>query len=71
MSEEFLKKLHEMTGEDYKTIDKYEVGQKLGLSNSETDNIVDDLYHNSLIKKIIGTKIHITAEGKDAVINKL
>lgn len=38
-------------GEDYETFDKYEVGQKLGLSDSETDNIVDDLYHNHLIKK--------------------
>jgi hypothetical protein len=65
MTDEFLKKLHEMSGETFRTIDRYEIGKQLGLSDTDTDKIVDDLNSMGLIKKIVGTKIHITREGKD------
>ena len=43
MSDEFLRKLYEMSGGEYMIFDRYKVGKILGLSDSQTDEIVDDL----------------------------
>ena len=64
MSHEFLTKLFEMSGGEYKIFDRYIVGREVGLSNSQTDDIVDDLHKMGLIKKIGTTKILMTFEGK-------
>ena len=56
-----------MTSGEYKIFDKYKVGSKLGLSNSQTDDIVDDLHNIGLIKKIGVSKILMTFEGKKEV----
>ena len=67
MSDEFLNKFYQMTSGEYKIFDKYKVGSKLGLSNSQTDDIVDDLHNIGLIKKIGMSKILMTFEGKKEV----
>lgn len=64
MSDEFQRKLYEMSDGDYKILDRYRVGSEVGLSNSETDDIINDLHNMGLIKKIGDTKILITLEGK-------
>jgi Mn-dependent DtxR family transcriptional regulator len=56
-----------MTSGEYKIFDKYKVGSKLGLSNSQTHDIVDDLHNIGLIKKIGMSKILMTFEGKKEV----
>ena len=56
-----------MTSGEYKIFDKYKVGSKLGPSNSQTDDIVDDLHNIGLIKKIGMNKILMTFEGKKEV----
>lgn len=56
-----------MTSGEYKIFDKYKVGSKLGLSNSQTNDIVDDLHNIGLIKKIRMSKILMTFEGKKEV----
>lgn len=56
-----------MTSGEYKIFDKYKVESKLGLSNSQTDDIVDDLHNIGLIKKIGMSKILMTFEGKKEV----
>lgn len=60
-----------MTSGEYKIFDKYKVGSKLGLSNSQTDDIVDDLHNIGLIKKIGMSKILMTFEGKKEVKNQV
>ena len=64
MSDEFLRKLYEMSDGDYKIFDRYRVGSEVGLSNSQTDDIIEDLHNMGLIKKIGETKILMTLEGK-------
>ena len=67
-SDEFLEKINEMTGEDYKTFYKYEIGNQLGFTNDQTDGAVEDLRTRGLIKKLIG-KIRITKNGKETANN--
>lgn len=50
MSDEFLKKLCAMSDGDYKIFDRFRVGSEVGLSNSQTDAIIDDLHNMGLIK---------------------
>ncbi|HEY9399114.1 MAG TPA: hypothetical protein VIP29_04375 [Nitrososphaeraceae archaeon] len=64
MSKEFLSKLYEMTDGESKIFDRYEVGRIVGLSNSQTDDIVVELHNAGLIKKIGATKILMSFEGK-------
>lgn len=37
MSDEYLEKLYEMSGAEYKIFDKYKVGREVGISNSQID----------------------------------
>ena len=67
MSDEYLEKLYEMSGAEYKIFDKYKVGREVGISNSQTDDIVDDHHNMGLVKKIGTTKILLTFEGKQEV----
>ena len=56
MSDEFLRKLYKLSDGEYKIIEKYKVGELVGLSNSQTDDIVNDLYKIGLIKKSVPAK---------------
>ena len=67
MTDEFLKKLYEMSGGDYKIIERYKIGKEIGMQNTQVDDIVDDLDNMGLIKKIGETKILLTFEGKEQV----
>lgn len=67
MTDEFLKKLYEMSGGDYKIIERYKVGKEIGMPYTQVDDIVDDLDNMGLIKKIGETKILLTFEGKEQV----
>lgn len=67
MTDEYLKKLYEMSGGEYKIFDKYKVGREVGISHSQTDDIVDDHHNMGLLKKIGTTKILLTFEGKQEV----
>jgi len=67
-SDEFLEKINEMTGEDYKTFYKYEIGNQLRFTNDQTDDAIEDLRTRGLIKKLIG-KIRITKNGKETANN--
>lgn len=67
MSDEYLEKLYEMSGAEYKIFDKYKVGREVGISNNQTDDIVDDHHNMGLVKKIGTTKILLTFEGKQEV----
>jgi hypothetical protein len=64
MPDIFLRKLYEMSNGEYKIFDRYRVRSEVGLSNSQTDDIIDDLHNTGLIKKIAETKILMTLEGK-------
>ena len=50
MPDEFLKKLCAMSDGDYNIFDRFRVGSEVGLSNSQTDAIIDDLHNMGLIK---------------------
>ena len=56
MSDEFLRKLYKLSDGESKIIEKYKVGEQVGLSNSQTDDIVNDLYKIGLIKKSVPAK---------------
>ena len=67
MTDEFLKKLYEMSRGDYKIIERYKVGKEIDMPNTQVDDIVDDHDNIGLIKKIGETKILLTFEGKEQV----
>jgi hypothetical protein len=56
----FLKKLFEITGGEFRIVNRYEVGEKLGLSVSETDDTVKQLAEIGMIKVMLGPKIILT-----------
>jgi hypothetical protein len=56
----FLKKLFEITGGEFRIVNRYEVGEKLGLDSSETDDIVKQLSEMHMIKIMEGPKIILT-----------
>lgn len=56
-----------MSGAEYKILDKCKVGREVGISNSQTDDIVDDHHNMGLVKKVRTTKILLTFEGKQEV----
>jgi len=51
MSDEFLRKLYKLSDGEYKIIEKYKVGEEVGVLNS-TDDIVDELFKIGFIKKL-------------------
>ncbi|HEX5921592.1 MAG TPA: hypothetical protein VFY55_07445 [Nitrososphaeraceae archaeon] len=67
MSDEYLEKLYEMSGAEYKIFDKYKVGREVGISNSQIDDIVDDHHNMGFVKKIGTTKVLLTFAGKQEV----
>ena len=59
----FLKKQFEITGGQFRIVNRYEVGEKLGLDSSATDNIVKQLSEIHMIKIMEGPKIILTQQG--------
>ena len=53
-----------MSDGEYKIVERYKVGREIGISNTQVDDIVDDLDNMGLVKKIGETKILMTFEGK-------
>ena len=60
----FLIKLYHLSKGELTTIDRYEVGKELDLSNQETDAIVDELSDTGRITKMVGTKIMLSLNEK-------
>jgi hypothetical protein len=65
----FLKKLFEITGGEFRIVNRYEVGEKLGLDSSATDDTVKQLSEIGMIKIMLGSKIILTQEAL-AVIDR-
>ena len=63
----FLKKLFEITGGEFRIVNRYEVGEKLGLDSSSTDNIVKQLSEMHMIKIMEGPKIILTQQALSAI----
>ena len=64
MSDEFLKALYKRSAGEYKIIERYKVGTEIWITNTQVDDIVDDLDNMGLVTKIGETKILMTFEGK-------
>jgi hypothetical protein len=71
VSDEFLNKFYQMTSGQYKIFDKYKVGSKLGLSNSQTDDIVDDLHNIDWSKKLGWAKYLWLSKAKKKLKNQV
>jgi hypothetical protein len=56
-----------MSAGDYEIIDKYKVGDQLGITNSQTDDAVENLDKMGLIKKIGASKILLSFEAKKGI----
>jgi hypothetical protein len=67
LSEEFIDTLYEMSGGDFKILDRYEVGQKLALDKRQTDAVVEELYDKRQLQKIPETKIVLTPPEKEVL----
>lgn len=63
----FLKTQFEITGGEFRIVNRYEVGEKLGLDSSATDNIVKQLSEISMIKIMEGPKIILTQQTLSAI----
>jgi hypothetical protein len=63
----FLKTQFEITGGEFRIVNRYEVGEKLGLDISATDNIVKQLSEISMIKIMEGPKIILTQQTLSAI----
>lgn len=67
ISEQYLRKLCEMSNGEYKIIDRYKVGRRIGIFKSQTDDTVNELHSKGLIKKIGSSNVLLTFEGKQEV----
>ena len=63
----FLKKQFEITGGEFRIVNRYEVGEKLGLVSSATDNIVKQLSEMHMIKIMEGPKIILTQQALSTI----
>ena len=63
----FLKKLFEITGREFRIVNRYEVGEEVGLDSSATDNIVKQLSEMHMIKIMEGPKIILTQQALSAI----
>ena len=67
---EYLRKIDDLNGGELRIINQYEVGEGLGLSSKQTDEIVDQLCDARMIKKITRNKIVLSPQALYA-INKI
>lgn len=64
---EFLRKLYDMTGGDFRDIDPYEVGKELKFSKSETKAIVEQLFEVCMISKTSEKTIILSESALDVI----
>jgi len=69
MLEDFLLKLYRRSGIGISYIAREEIAKELGLSDSQTNKIVNELDKRDCIatRSLVGTKIRITELGRDYV----
>ncbi len=58
----FLRKQFEVTGGEFRIVNRYEVGEKLDMDSSATDEIVNQLSEMHMIKIMGGPKIILTQQ---------
>ncbi|MGV8107007.1 MAG: hypothetical protein ACP5OH_04475 [Nitrososphaerota archaeon] len=58
----FLKTQFEITGGEFRIVNRYEVGEKLGLDSSATDSTFKQLSEIGMIKIMEGPKIILTQQ---------
>jgi hypothetical protein len=56
-----------MSDGEYIILYRYKVVRIVGISNSQTDDIVDDLCNMGLLKKLGGNNVVLSFEGKQEV----
>jgi hypothetical protein len=64
---EYLRKIDDLNGGELRIINQYEVGEGLGLSSKQTDEIVDQLRDARMIKKITRNKIVLCPQALYAI----
>lgn len=64
---EYLRKIDDLNGGELRIINQYEVGEGLGLSSKQTDEIVDQLRDAHMIKKITRNKIVLSPQALYAI----
>jgi hypothetical protein len=64
---EYLRKIDDLNGGELRIINQYEVGEGLGLSSKQTDEIVDQLRDARMIKKITTNKIVLSPQALYAI----
>jgi Mn-dependent DtxR family transcriptional regulator len=64
---EYLRKIDDLNGGELRIINQYEVGECLGLSSKQTDEIVDQLRDARMIKKITRNKIVLSPQALYAI----
>jgi hypothetical protein len=64
---EYLRKIDDLNGGELRIINQYEVGEGLGLSSKQTDEIVDQLRDARMIKKITRNKIVLSPQALYAI----
>ena len=64
---EYLRKIDDLNGGELRIINQYEVGEGLGLSSKQTDEIVDQLLDAHMIKKITRNKIVLSPQALYAI----
>ncbi len=69
MGDQFLKKLYDRTiKQGVESIDRYEIGKEMGfLDRTQIDNFVDELSDIGYVRKLLGTKIMISDDGRKRV----
>ena len=63
----FLKKQFEITGGQFRIVNRYEVGEKLDMDSSATDEIVKQLSEMHMIKIMEGPKIILTQQALSVI----
>lgn len=64
---EYLRKIDDLNGGELRIINQYEVGEGLGLSSKQTDEIVGQLRDARMIKKITRNKIVLSPQALYAI----
>jgi Mn-dependent DtxR family transcriptional regulator len=64
---EYLRKIDDLNGGELRIINQYEVGEGLGLSSKQTDEIVGQLRNARMIKKITRNKIVLSPQALYAI----
>lgn len=64
---EYLRKIDDLNGGELRIINQYEVGEGLGLSSKQTDELVDQLRDARMIKKITRNKIVLSPQALYAI----